>query len=349
LKQFQDLGHEVIFLIGDFTGMIGDPSGKMESRKQLTRQEVLKNAETYKEQIFKILDPGRTVIDFNSRWCSPMSFADVLTLASKYTIARLLERDDFADRYKKNQPISVLEFLYPLIQGYDSVALRADVELGGTDQIFNLLVGRELQREYGQEPQVVITMPLLVGTDGVEKMSKSLGNYIGIDEPPREMFGKTMSISDEIIMPYLRLLTDVPTEELAEMEQQMQTGQINPRDVKMRLAREIVTRYHREAAAMAAQEEFQRVFQERGLPDEMPEYRLTAADEPIWVVRLMVSAGLAATNGEARRLIAQGGVRIDGRRLDDDSLELRVEREMLIKVGKKRFLKVLPAVREERG
>jgi len=342
LKQFQDLGHEVIFLIGDFTGMIGDPSGKMESRRQMTREEVLANAETYKEQIFKILDPHKTRIEFNSTWCRPMTFADVLELASKYTVARLLERDDFSERFRDNRPISVLEFLYPLVQGYDSVALQADVELGGTDQIFNLLVGREIQREYGQEPQVVITMPLLVGTDGVEKMSKSLGNYIGICEPAREIYGKTMSIADDLIVPYFRLLTEVPSDELADMEKRMRGQRINPRDLKMRLAREIVTRYYDHDAAAAAEEEFKRVFQKQGLPDEIPEYAVPAGERPVWIVKLLVASGMASSNGEARRLIAQGGVRIGEEKITDQDLELEVGEEILLKIGKKRFLKVVP-------
>ena len=342
LKQFQDLGHEVIFLIGDFTGMIGDPSGKLESRKQMNREEVLRNAETYKEQIFKILDPEKTRIEFNSRWCSPLNFGDVLELASKYTIARLLEREDFSERYQSNKPISVLEFLYPLVQGYDSVALQADVELGGTDQIFNLLVGREIQREYGQEPQVVITMPLLVGLDGVEKMSKSLGNYIGICEPPREMYGKTMSVSDDLIIPYFRLLTEVSGSELEAMEQQMAEEQVNPRDLKMRLAREIIAIYHGQEEARAAEDEFKHVFQDRGMPDEILEYAVAAKDQHIWIVRLLVASGMAATNGEARRLVYQGGIKIDGRKVTDQDLELQVDGELVIKIGKKRFLKVIP-------
>jgi len=342
LKQFQDLGHEVIFLIGDFTGMIGDPSGKMESRRQMTREEVLANAETYKEQIYKILDPRKTRIEFNSTWCQPMTFADVLELASKYTVARLLERDDFSERFRDNRPISVLEFLYPLVQGYDSVALRADVELGGTDQIFNLLVGREIQREYGQEPQVVITMPLLVGTDGVEKMSKSLGNYIGICEPAREIYGKTMSIADVLIVPYFRLLTEVPAGELTEMEKNIQGQQVNPRDLKMRLGREIVTRYYNHDTALAAEEEFKRIFQQQGLPDEIPKVTVPAGDRPIWIVKLLVDSGMAETNGQARRLIAQGGVRIGDEKITDQDLELDVDQEILLKIGKKRFLKIIP-------
>jgi tyrosyl-tRNA synthetase len=341
LKQFQDLGHEVIFLIGDFTGMIGDPSGRMDSRRRMTREDVMKNAETYKEQVFKILDPDKTRIEFNSRWCSPMNFTDVLELASKYTIARLLEREDFAERYKSNRPISVLEFLYPLVQGYDSVALQADVELGGTDQIFNLLVGREIQREYGQEPQVVITMPLLVGTDGVEKMSKSLGNYIGICESPNEMFGKTMSIPDELIIPYFRLCTDVPVVELEAMENQMKGTEINPRDLKMRLAQEVVTMYHDSGSATAAEEEFKRVFQCRGLPDEIPLFQVFAEELPIWIVKLLTASGMASSNGEARRLIAQGGVSIDGQRVTDENLELALDREVILKVGKLRYRRIV--------
>jgi tyrosyl-tRNA synthetase len=343
LKQFQDLGHEVIFLIGDFTGMIGDPSGRLESRKQMSREEVLKNAETYKEQIFKILAADKTRIEFNSRWCSPMTFGEVLELASKYTIARLLEREDFAERYKSNRPISVLEFLYPLVQGYDSVALRADVELGGTDQIFNLLVGREIQREYGQEPQVVITMPLLVGTDGIEKMSKSLDNYIGICEPPKEIFGKTMSIPDQLILPYFRLLTEVPEDEMETMEHQLKETQVNPMDLKMRLAHEIVTMYYDEPSAKEAQKGFKQVHQDRGIPDdhEIPVFHVSAEGLPIWIVRLLVASGMASSNGEARRLIAQGGVRIDDQRVDDENLELTVEKSLLVKVGKRRFLRVM--------
>jgi len=341
LKQFQDLGHEVIFLIGDFTGMIGDPSGRREMRKQLTREEVLKNAETYKEQIFKILDPEKTIIDFNSRWSNQMKFEDVLVLASKYTVARLLERDDFAERFRHNVPISVLEFLYPLVQGYDSVALRADVELGGTDQKFNLLVGRELQRSYGQQPQVIITLPLLIGTDGVEKMSKSLGNYIGINEPPNEMYGKAMSIPDTLIYSYFELVTDVPASELARLKRDLEDPQVNPRDLKARLAREIVRMYHGSLAAQRAEEEFNRVFREKGLPSELEEFRLDRSNGKIWIVRLLTSTGLAPSSSEARRLMEQGAVSINGQRITDANVEIPLERDFVLKVGKRRFLKIV--------
>ncbi|RKY66556.1 MAG: tyrosine--tRNA ligase, partial [Candidatus Latescibacterota bacterium] len=308
LRQFQDLGHKVVFLIGDFTGMIGDPSGRSEMRKRLSRQEVLQNARTYQEQVFKILDPERTVVAFNSEWCEPMKFEDVLVLASRYTVARMLERDDFSQRYKQGKPITIMEFLYPLIQAYDSVALKADVEVGGTDQKFNLLVGRDVQREYGQEPQVALMMPLLVGTDGKEKMSKSLGNYIGINEPPEEIYGKTMSIPDFLIYPYFELATDVDSSELAEIKRSLEDPEVNPMDLKRKLARRLVAMYHGEEAARRAEEAFDKVFRRREVPDEVPEYVLN--QDRIWIVRLLTSSGLASSNSEARRLIAQGGVYI---------------------------------------
>ncbi|MFC1629472.1 tyrosine--tRNA ligase [Gemmatimonadota bacterium] len=282
LKQFQDLGHTVVFLIGDFTGLIGDPSGQNVQRKRMSRDEVVANAETYKTQIFTILDPEKTVIDFNSRWSLPMQSEDVLELASKYTVARLLERDDFSNRYRNGQPISMLEFLYPLFQGYDSYALKADVELGGTDQLFNLLVGREIQREYGQEPQVVMTLPLLVGTDGTEKMSKSLGNYIGIFDSPDDMYGKTMSIPDELIPSWFELCTDVSPDELVIITSQLMEKSINPRDLKNRLARELVTLYHDADAADAAEVHFRSVIVDKDLPEEMPEASIS---EPVWTGR----------------------------------------------------------------
>jgi len=314
LKQFQDLGHTVIFLIGDFTGLIGDPSGLSEQRPRMSSEEVLANAETYKSQIFKILDPDKTVIDFNSRWSLPMGSEQVLELASKYTVARLLERDDFSTRYKNGQPISILEFLYPLFQGYDSVALKADVELGGTDQLFNLLVGREIQREYGLEPQVVMTLPLLVGTDGAEKMSKTFGNYVGIFDPPEEMYGKTMSIPDEQIYPWFELCTDVTPDELAVIRTQLDERSVNPRDLKSRLAREIVTLYHDAKAAEAAEEHFRAVVVEKDLPEEMAEATISG---PTWIVELLEANKLVSSRGEARRLIDQGAVSIDGKRIDD--------------------------------
>ena len=341
LKQFQDLGHTVVFLIGDFTGMIGDPSGKNEMRRRMTREEVLQNAETYKQQIFKVLDPEKTVIDFNSRWLSKLTFEDVLVLTSKYTVARMLERDDFQKRYREGRPISIMEFLYPLAQAYDSVALKADVELGGTDQKFNLLVGRDIMREYGLEPQVILTLPLLVGLDGVEKMSKSLGNYIGIQDPPNEMYGKTMSIPDHLIYTYFELATDVPSSELANIKKQLEDPQVNPRDLKARLAFEIVRLYHGEQAARRAEEEFNRVFRQRELPEEMPEYVYDPSEGKVWIVRLLSSAGLAPSNAEARRLIKQGAVSIDGQKISDPDLEFVPENNSVIKVGKRRFLRIV--------
>lgn len=340
LKDFQDLGHQVIFLIGDFTGMIGDPSGKTEMRKRLSREEVLRNAETYKQQIFKILCPEKTGIDFNSRWCTPLTFEDVLELTSRYTVARMLERDDFEGRYRDGKPISIMEFLYPLVQGYDSVALKADIELGGTDQKFNLLVGRDLQREYGQEPQVVITMPLLVGTDGTEKMGKSLGNFIGINEPPGEIYGKTMSISDELIYPYFELATDVTLEELREIEQQVEEGRVHPMVLKRRLACRLVAMYYDAEEAQKAEEAFDAVFKAREVPEEIQEYTLPPGQETIWVVRLLTASGMAPSSSEARRLIQQGAVSIDGRRLDDVETELSLRGGEVLKVGKRRFIRI---------
>lgn len=340
LRQFQQLGHQVIFLIGDFTGMIGDPTGRNEMRKHMTKEEVLKNAETYKKQIFKVLDPEKTIIDFNSRWHSKLMFEDVLVLTSKYTVARMLERDDFKKRMKASKPISIMEFLYPLVQGYDSVALKADVELGGTDQKFNLLVGRDIMSEYGLEPQVILTMPLLVGLDGTEKMSKSLGNYIGINESPNEMFGKTMSISDNLIYTYFELATDVPNEELDKIKRQLEDPSLNPRDLKRRLAFEIVKIYHGETAAKEAEDEFERIFSRRNLPTDMPEFAFSKTGDNIWIVRLMASAGLVKSNAEARRLIQQGAVSIDGQKILDANLEIKPEKDFILKVGKRRFLKV---------
>jgi len=339
LKQFQDLGHTVVFLIGDFTGLIGDPSGLSEQRKRMSREEVLANAETYKAQIFKILDPEKTVIDFNSRWSLKMSSEQVLELASRYTVARLLERDDFSNRYRNGQPISILEFLYPLFQGYDSVALRADVELGGTDQLFNLLVGREIQREYGQEPQVVMTLPLLVGTDGTEKMSKSLGNYVGIFESPEEIYGKTMSIPDEQIYPWFELCTDVYGDELARICEQLEERSVNPRDLKRRLAREIVALYHDKEAALEAEAHFQAVIVDKDLPEEMPE---AAIKEPTGVIELLEAHDLVSSRGEARRLIDQGAVSMDGEQVEDQLFKVPADCEHILKVGKRRFLRVRP-------
>jgi len=342
LRQFQEFGHQIIFLIGDFTGMIGDPSQQSDVRKRLSREEVKENAETYKEQIFKILDPDKTVVDFNSRWCSPLKFEDVLELASMYTVARLLERDDFMGRYKSGKPISMLEFLYPLVQGYDSVMLKADVELGGTDQKWNCLVAREIQRGYGQEPEVVMTLPLLVGTDGAQKMSKSFGNYIGISEPPREIFGKTMSIPDELIYSYFELATDIAADELEEIRGEIIAKISNPKDLKIRLAETLVATYHSKEAAVAARKEFQTVFKENGLPDEIETLKLKWDEKSIWIVKLLTEAGLAESGGEARRLVSQGGVYIDNARIKDLNMMVALDKDFILKVGKRKFVRISP-------
>ncbi|MCS6817476.1 MAG: tyrosine--tRNA ligase [Blastocatellia bacterium] len=342
LRQFQQLGHTVIFLIGDFTGMIGDPTGRSITRPPLSREEIEANAETYKQQVFKILDPERTVIEFNSRWLGALRSEDWIRLTAKVTVAQILERDDFQKRLRDGSPISLHELLYPVAQAYDSVVLQADVELGGTDQKFNLLVGRDLQREFGQEPQVIMTVPLLVGTDGVQKMSKSYGNYIGLTEPPEEMYGKLMSISDELMWTYYELLTDVPAEELARWRAEAETGSLNPRDVKAQLARRLVAEFHSEEAARRAEEEFNRVFRERGLPSEMPIFRLSASvGDRVELARLLVQAGLAPSRREAQRLIEQGGVHVDGERIADPRAHIVVRSEFVLQVGRRRFLRVL--------
>ena len=340
LKHFQDLGHQVVFLIGDFTGLIGDPSGKSETRPPLTEEEVKANAATYERQIFKVLDPERTVIDFNSRWMKPMLAQDLIRLAARHTVARMLERDDFHKRMVSQTPIAIHEFLYPLIQAYDSVALEADVELGGTDQKFNLLVGRDIQREYGQEPQIVITLPLLEGLDGVQKMSKSLGNYVGIDEPPREMFGKMMSVPDSLMLRYYELLSDISPEDLAKLTRDLESGAKHPRDAKEELAREITARYHGDAAAADAAREFAHIFREGGLPEEIEEAVLTAATDRVWLPKVLMEAGLTASTSEARRLISQGGVQVDGEKITDVNAEVPAGQAFLLQVGKRRFKRV---------
>ena len=338
LRQFQDLGHEILFLIGDFTGMIGDPTGKSATRKPLTRAEVLENARTYEQQIFRILDPEKTLVVFNSSWMGEMGAAEMIQLAAKHTVARMLERDDFSKRYRSGQPIAIHEFLYPLVQGYDSVALRADVELGGTDQKFNLLVGRQLQESYGQEPQVVITMPILEGTDGVQKMSKSLGNYIGIAEPPAEMFGKLMSISDDLMWRYLDLLSLRPAAELAAWRREVTDG-LNPMEVKFHLAGELVERFHDTAAASKAREAFVARFRRGDLPDDIPEVALDAPSG-LPIGNLLKAAGLVGSTSEALRAIAQGGVRVDGQRVDDRGLHVAPGTSGVFQVGKRRFARV---------
>ena len=336
MKQFQDLGHEVIFLIGDFTGMIGDPTGKSETRKQLTRDEVAKNAETYKEQIFKILDPKKTLVEFNHRWMEKMDAVSMIELAAKYNVARMLEREDFKQRYQKQQSISIHEFIYPLIQGYDSVALKADVELGGTDQRFNLLMGRELQREYGQEAQVVLTMPLLEGLDGVQKMSKSLGNYIGITEAPEEMFGKLMSISDTLMWRYYELLSDQSLENIRELRTRVETAALHPMDAKKKLASEIVARFHGAALAERGRKYFEARFQKKAPPVEIRQ--CFSAAEPIWICRLLVDVvKFAKSTSEARRLIAQGAVRVDGKVINDVNFQFHHPPHELLEVGKNRI------------
>ncbi|MDD3897628.1 MAG: tyrosine--tRNA ligase [Syntrophomonadaceae bacterium] len=337
LRQFQDLGHEVHLIIGDFTGRIGDPSGKSETRRQLSEEEVQVNAATYKEQIFKVLDPDKTIIHFNSEWLMPLTLVDVLNLAGKYTVARMLERDDFDKRYKEGLPIGIHEFMYPLMQGYDSVALKADVELGGTDQKFNLLVGRNLLREYGLQPQVALTMPILEGTDGVQKMSKSLGNYIGVNEDAYEMFGKTMSIPDELIIRYFELVTRVEQVEIDKMEKGMQTGALNPRDVKMRLAREIINIYHNEEEALKAQERFQLVFSQRDIPEDIPE--AVVSEKELWLPKFLLEHGMVDSTSDGRRMIKQGAVKLNGEKCKAENVE--VEDEMVIQVGKRKFVKVV--------
>ncbi|OHD71299.1 MAG: tyrosine--tRNA ligase [Spirochaetes bacterium RBG_16_49_21] len=344
MKHFQDMGHTVVFLIGDFTGMIGDPSGRSEARRRLTREEVAENAETYKRQVFRILDKNKTIIEFNSTWCSTMTFVEVLELSAKYNVARMLERDDFANRYKSGRPISILEFMYPLVQGYDSVVLKADVELGGTDQKFNLLVGRDLQREYGQESQVIMTVPLLVGLDGVQKMSKSLNNYIGIEESPRDIFGKVMSISDDLMFLYFDLVTDIPREEVNKYREGISDGSIHPRDVKVKLAKNICAQFYDEETAVQAAAEFNRIFVEKELPDAVNEYHIPEIEKlqgKIWIVKLIVLAGLAATNGEARRLIRGGGVYFEGAKIPGEDFELTFPLNGILKVGKRKFVKIV--------
>jgi tyrosyl-tRNA synthetase len=338
LRQFQDLGHEILFLIGDFTGMIGDPTGKSATRKPLTREEVLENARTYEQQIFHILDPEKTLVVFNSSWMGEMGAADLVQLAARHTVARMLERDDFSKRYRAGQPIAIHEFLYPLVQGYDSVALRADVELGGTDQKFNLLVGRQLQEAYGQEPQVVITMPILEGTDGVQKMSKSLGNYIGIAEPPDEMFGKLMSISDSLMWRYLELLSLRPATELASWRDEVAAG-LNPMEIKFRLADELVGRFHTRHDAQLARDRFVARFRRGDVPEDMPEIAV-AAPGGMPIATLLKAAGLVASTSEALRLVAQGGVRIDGERVEDKALHVAAGSVHVVQVGKRRFARV---------
>jgi tyrosyl-tRNA synthetase len=339
MRQFQDLGHTVIFLIGDFTGMIGDPTGKNVTRKPLTEEQIRENAATYEQQVYKVLDPDKTELRFNSEWMMKLGSDGMVRLMARYTVARMLERDDFEERYKSGQPISIHEFLYPLAQAYDSVALKADVEMGGTDQKFNLLVGRHLQQQEDQEPQVIITLPLLEGLDGVQKMSKSLDNYVGIDEAPGEMFGKLMSISDELMWRYFELLSFRPLADIEALKQQMAEGR-NPRDIKFELALEIITRFHDAAAAEAAKAEFIARFQQGAMPEEIPEQTLSSGGEGIGLAAALTACKLTSSNSEAFRMIGQGAVKIDGSRVDDRKMQLQPGFNAVLQVGKRRFCKL---------
>jgi tyrosyl-tRNA synthetase len=340
LRQFQELGHEAMFLIGDFTGMIGDPTGKNVTRKPLTRDDVIENAKTYEQQIFKILDPEKTLVMFNSSWMTGMNAADLISLAAKHTVARMLERDDFSKRYSGGQPIAIHEFLYPLIQGYDSVAMKADVELGGTDQKFNLLVGRELQKHYGQPPQVVLTMPILEGLDGVQKMSKSLGNYIGISEAPNDMFGKLMSVSDDLMWRYIELLSFESLETVGRWKREIADGR-NPRDIKVIFAQEIVARFHDRAAADSALADFEARFRQGAIPEDLPEITLQAGEHGVQIAQVLKQSGLTASTSEALRMIDQGGVRLDGDKVSDKGLLLNPGASVVLQVGKRKFARVI--------
>ncbi len=341
LRQFQELGHEAIFLIGDFTAMIGDPSGRNESRPPLSEDEIKENAKTYAQQIFKVLDPGKTKIEYNSSWMKKVSSADFVRLASHSTVARMLERDDFEKRFKNHQSISIHEFLYPLVQGYDSVALKADVELGGTDQRFNLLVGRDMQKAYGQEQQCILTTPILEGLDGVQKMSKSFDNYIAIEDSPKDMFGKTMRVSDELMLRYYELLTDITVGDLEKLKSDLKSGKAHPREVKVNLAKILVARFHSQAAAGKALEEFERIFVQKGLPDDVPVKEVPAAVN-IWICKLMAELGLSTSSSEARRLVEQKAVERDGEKITDPQLKLNLTagQDFILKAGKKKFIRV---------
>jgi tyrosyl-tRNA synthetase len=346
LRQFQELGHTVVVIIGDYTGMIGDPSERAETRPRLSLDEVRSNAKTYQEQLFKVVDPERTEVLMNGDWFSKMSFADVMDLAGRYTIARILERDDFTTRFQNQLPISIHELFYPLMQGYDSVAVKSDVELGATEQKFNCLVGRELQKAYGIEPQVVMLLPVLEGIDGVKRMSKSIGNYIGISEPAKEIYGKTMSIPDTMIARYFELAVGLKGQDLADVRSRLGAEGVNPRDIKRELARAIVALYHDDESAATAEQEFDRIFSKGGLPDEIPEPELSIAGQSdrgaVWIVALLKAAGLAKSNGDARRLILQGGIKLDGAVVSDVNCSVSVDEPVLLQAGKRRFIRVVP-------
>lgn len=348
LRQFQDLGHQIVLIVGDYTGMVGDPSGQSSTRPQLTYDDIMKNAETYQEQFFKILDKSKTEVRFNGDWFKEMNFLEVMSLAGKYTVARLLERDDFTKRMRRGVPISIHELFYPLMQGYDSVAIKADVEIGATEQTFNLLAARTIQEAYGVRAQLVLTLPILVGLDGEKKMSKSLGNYIGIDEPAREVFGKVMSIPDALIHSYYELASDVDEEELAQIAAKLKQPDVNPMEIKKQLGVRLVDMYHAEGAGAAAREEFERVFSQKKLPDEIPEVTPEGLREfglnpaKIYLVHLIAKSGLSKSNGEARKLITAGAVTLDGEKVTDFDYEFAADSEIILKVGKRRYLKILP-------
>lgn len=342
MRQFQDLGHQAVLIVGDFTGMIGDPSGRNATRPALTLEQTRQNGQSYFEQAAKVLDASQAKIVYNSEWLGTMTFEDVIRLASKYTVARMLERDDFHNRFRNEEPISIHEFLYPLAQAMDSVAIRADVELGGTDQKFNLLLGRDIQREYGQEPQVILTMPILPGTDGVQKMSKSLGNYIGLTDTPAEMYGKTLSIPDTLLAPYVELLLDLPAPELAAVKSGLADGSRHPRDVKRWVARTLVSIYHSRDAAQQAEEAFDRIFVKKDLPTDMPEFTPETNDPDMWIVTLLTASGLASSNSDARRLIKEGAVSVNGEKITDSEMHLLLNNPAVLKVGKRRFIKLVP-------
>lgn len=341
LRQFQDLGHQVVLIVGDYTGMVGDPSGRSQTRPQLSHEEVALNAQTYLDQFFKVIDRKKTEVHYNGEWFSKMSFEEIMKLGAKYTVARILERDDFSNRYAQGNPISIHELFYPLMQGYDSVAIRADVEIGATEQKFNLLVGRDLQKDYGQDSQVAITLPVLVGLDGKRRMSKSLGNYVGVAEEPGEMFGKLMSIPDELIYPYFELLLPLSPGELSQIEGRLNDPQRNPMELKKQLATKIVSLYHSQEAALEAKAKFERVFQRRRLPEEIPIFQLKWEKPNIWIVRLLTLTGLLSSGGEARRMIKGGGVYLNGKRIEDVDLEVPLGGEIILRVGKRKFLKVV--------
>jgi tyrosyl-tRNA synthetase len=344
LRQFQDLGHQVVLIIGDYTGMVGDPSGRSETRPQLTPEEIDRNAQTYQEQFFKVVDRAKTEVHRNGEWFSQMNFRQLMRLAANFTVARMLERDDFSNRFKQQIPISIHELFYPLMQAYDSVMIKADVEIGATEQKFNLLTGRQIQELYGQKPQVILTMPVLVGTDGQQRMSKSLGNYIGVAEPPTEIFGKIMSIPDEQIYNYFELVSDLGAEELAKIKRQLGDEKTNPMTLKKRLGKEIVRMYHSPEAADQASQEFDNVFSKKELPAEIPEKQLNHDEPEIWIGHYLVKSGCADSTSEVRRLIKQGGLYLDNQRVDDENLKLPVKGERLVRLGKRRFFKVIGRV-----